>query len=96
MVAKAVMCQIGIPQPHLVGLDLNDFSLELPSTITCESASINIHSARILRLASSENTQSLTIVYAQFLWKHFQHLLCIRITSAAAISLCGVKNRQMV
>jgi hypothetical protein len=90
------MCQIGIPQPHLVGLDLNDFSLELPSTITCESASINIHSARILRLASSENTQSLTIGYQEFLWKHFLHFPCIRITSVAAISLCAVKNRQMV
>ena len=40
-----MMCQIGIPQSHLIGLDLKDFFLELHlSTWDSEGININTHS----------------------------------------------------
>ena len=165
-VTHAMMCQIGILQTHLVGLDLKDFFLELhSSTWDSEGININTHScilsaripicpvsdhscilsARIpicpvsdhflpplsehslpplsehflspfskhflpplsevpcllstpliLRQASSENTQSLTIGYQEFRWKLLQHLLCIRNTNVVEISVCVVNMRQMM
>ena len=44
-VTSAMMCQIGIPQTHLIGLDLKDLFLELhSSTWDSEGININTHS----------------------------------------------------